>query len=42
MAEVGNLADWRGKVLLDREGDKIGKLEDVTWTSRPTSPCSAR
>jgi len=29
MAEVGNLADWRGKQLIDREGDKIGKLEDV-------------
>ena len=29
MAEVGNLADWRGKVLIDREGEKIGKLEDV-------------
>lgn len=29
MAEVGNLADWRGKLLIDRDGDKIGKLEDV-------------
>lgn len=29
MAEVGNLADWRGKQLFDRDGDKIGKLEDV-------------
>jgi len=24
-----NLADWRGKDLLDRDGVKIGKLEDV-------------
>jgi uncharacterized protein YrrD len=24
-----NLADWRGKDLLDRDGEKIGKLEDV-------------
>ena len=29
MAEVGNLADWRGKPLSDRDGNKIGKLEDV-------------
>jgi uncharacterized protein YrrD len=24
-----NLAEWRGKDLVDRGGDKIGKLEDV-------------
>jgi sporulation protein YlmC with PRC-barrel domain len=24
-----NLADWQGKVLLDVNGEKIGKLEDV-------------
>ena len=24
-----NLADWRGKDILDRDGEKIGKLEDV-------------
>src|ERR1700742_2611436 len=24
-----NVADWRGKVLVDRDGEKIGKLEDV-------------
>jgi uncharacterized protein YrrD len=29
MAEAHNLAEWRGKDVLDREGDKIGKLEDV-------------
>lgn len=29
MAEVANLVDWRGKELFDRDGDKIGKLEDV-------------
>lgn len=29
MAEVGNVADWRGKQIFDRDGDKIGKLEDV-------------
>jgi sporulation protein YlmC with PRC-barrel domain len=29
MAKVRNLAEWRGKYLLDPDGDKIGKLEDV-------------
>ena len=24
-----NVADWHGKVLLDRHGEKIGKLQDV-------------
>ena len=24
-----NVADWRGKMLIDREGEKIGKLQDV-------------
>jgi uncharacterized protein YrrD len=24
-----NIAEWHGKQLVDREGDKIGKLEDV-------------
>ncbi len=23
------IADWRGKQLIDRDGEKIGKLEDV-------------
>jgi uncharacterized protein YrrD len=26
---VFNVADWQGKVLLDVNGEKIGKLEDV-------------
>jgi uncharacterized protein YrrD len=24
-----NMSDWRGKPLLDRDGEKLGKLEDV-------------
>ncbi len=24
-----NISDWHGKQLVDRDGDKIGKLEDV-------------
>jgi PRC-barrel domain len=38
MVEVENLADWRGKDLVDRDGDKIGELEDVyvdTETEQP-------
>ena len=29
MAVHRNIAEWRGKVLVDRDGEKIGKLEDV-------------
>ena len=29
MAKHQNIAEWHGKVLVDRDGDKIGKLEDV-------------
>jgi uncharacterized protein YrrD len=29
MAQHRNLAEWHGKVLVDRDGEKIGKLEDV-------------
>ncbi|MBV9817824.1 MAG: PRC-barrel domain-containing protein [Solirubrobacterales bacterium] len=38
MVEVDNLADWRGRELVDRDGDKIGKLEDIyvdTETEQP-------
>jgi sporulation protein YlmC with PRC-barrel domain len=24
-----NIADWHGKMLIDRDGEKIGKLQDV-------------
>jgi sporulation protein YlmC with PRC-barrel domain len=38
MVQVDNVADWKGKDLIDRDGEKIGKLEDVyvdTETDRP-------
>ena len=38
MVSIENLADWRGKDVVDRDGDKIGKLEDVyidTQTEQP-------
>jgi hypothetical protein len=38
MAEVENLADWRGKDLIDRDGNKIGKLEDVYVDTQTDEP----
>jgi uncharacterized protein YrrD len=29
MANIRNIAEWQGKDLVDRDGEKIGKLEDV-------------
>jgi uncharacterized protein YrrD len=29
MAKHENIAEWHGKDLVDRDGEKIGKLEDV-------------
>jgi uncharacterized protein YrrD len=29
MANHQNIAEWHGKTLVDREGQKIGKLQDV-------------
>lgn len=29
MAQVQNLSEWRGQTLVDRDGDKIGKLEEI-------------
>ncbi len=29
MADIENITEWRGKELLDRDGEKIGKLQDV-------------
>ena len=39
MTEVENVTDWRDKDLVDRDGDKIGKLVDVyvdTESDEPT------
>lgn len=38
MVSVENLADWRGKDLVDRDGDKIGKLEDVYVDTQTEEP----
>jgi uncharacterized protein YrrD len=29
MAHLQNIAEWHGKTLVDRDGQKIGKLQDV-------------
>jgi sporulation protein YlmC with PRC-barrel domain len=29
MAQHQNIAEWHGKTLVDRDGQKIGKLQDV-------------
>ena len=28
-ADHYNVAEWHGKMLIDRDGEKIGKLQDV-------------
>jgi hypothetical protein len=42
-----NLGDWRGKDVLDRDGEKFGKLEDVyrhygLTYAPPTTPSGRR
>lgn len=38
MAQVENLAEWRGKDLMDRDGEKIGKLQDVYVDTETEEP----
>ncbi len=38
MAQVENLSDWRGKALVDRDGNKLGKLEDVYIDTQTDEP----
>ena len=38
MPEVENISDWRGKEIQDRDGDKIGKLEDVYVDTETDAP----
>ncbi len=38
MTDVENVADWQGKDLIDRDGDKIGKLEDVYVDTETDEP----
>lgn len=41
MAEVENLADWRGKDLVDSDGEKVGKLHDVYVDTQTDEPMFA-
>ena len=34
-----SVADWQGKMLVDRDGEKIGKLQDVYVCLLYTSRC---
>ena len=36
-----NMADWHGKTLVDRDGEKIGKLEDVYVDVEPRAELHA-
>lgn len=38
MADHQNIADWRGKEIVDRDGDKIGKLQDVYVDTETDEP----
>lgn len=38
MPEVENISDWRGKEIVDRDGDKIGKLEEVYIDTETDAP----
>ena len=35
-----NVAEWHGKMLVDRDGERIGKLQESTSTLRMTSRSS--
>jgi sporulation protein YlmC with PRC-barrel domain len=39
MAEqAANVSDWRGKHVVDREGKKVGRLEDVYYDTETDEP----
>jgi uncharacterized protein YrrD len=41
MIPVENIADWRGQDVVDRSGDKLGKLEDVYFDGETDEPAFA-
>ena len=41
MIPVENIADWRGQEVVDRNGDKLGKLEDVYFDGETDEPAFA-
>lgn len=38
MPEVQNIADWRGATIVDADGEKVGKLEDVYVDTETDEP----
>jgi uncharacterized protein YrrD len=38
MAIVENISQWRGKAMLDRDGEKVGKLQDVYVDTETDEP----
>jgi len=41
MIGVENIADWRGQDVVDRKGDKLGKLEHVYFDGETDEPAFA-
>jgi uncharacterized protein YrrD len=35
-----DIGEWHGKTLVDRDGERIGKLEDVYVDVETNEPCS--
>lgn len=38
MIPVENITDWRGQEVVDRKGDKLGKLEEVYFDGETDAP----
>ena len=38
MIPVENITDWRGQEVVDRKGDKLGKLEEVYFDGETDEP----
>jgi sporulation protein YlmC with PRC-barrel domain len=41
MIPVENIADWRGQEVVDRTGEKLGKLEEVYFDGETDEPAFA-
>jgi sporulation protein YlmC with PRC-barrel domain len=41
MIPVENIADWRGQEVVDRQGEKLGKLEEVYFDGETDEPAFA-
>jgi PRC-barrel domain len=41
MIPVENIADWRGQDVVDRKGEKLGKLEEVYFDGETDEPAFA-